>query len=136
MKRKVSKRKNEIWDVKFEELNRYLSGIWLLEAHKTIRNIRKNERYNTKINFVGMKEWKQYYRRLYIEDRIKCAKLTQTHVKQGNKLNVKPKTAEKFKEALKSMKNGKIVPESVPIELVKNGKERLIQLLKCLINGS
>ena len=57
LKRTITERKNETWEKKCEEVDRYMGGTRVAEAWKTIKNVRKDTRENAKLNLIKLQEW-------------------------------------------------------------------------------
>lgn len=140
VKKEVVKKKNEMWERKCEEVDRYIGGTKTAEAWKVIRNLRKNEKETYKMNLINTKEWESHYKALLTENRpefkqynVNCQETTVEEVEQI--------TVEEIKETLKRTKNRKAAgPGDIPIELVKYGTDRLLEIIaeiynKCLIEG-
>lgn len=144
VKAEVTKEKNEIWEKKCEELDRYLGGTRVSQAWKTIKNIRTEGKRASSISLISIKQWRDYYERLLNEDRVEFDKndLNIKKIKKNEeRTGVREITVKEIQEALIEIKNGKAAgPGNIPIELVKYGPEVLHEILvkifnKCMING-
>jgi len=139
-KREVQKRKNEFWEEKCEQINRYMGGTRVSEAWRAIRNLRKDNKNGNNIALINMNEWEDYYQKLLREDRPQFTARSipeETNIRADiDKISVA-----ELKKALKYMKNGKAAgPGGIPIELVKHGPDILLENLveiynKCLMEG-
>ena len=129
VKKEVVKKKNEMWERKCEEVDRYIGGTKTAEAWKVIRNLRKNEKETYKMNLINTKEWESHYKALLTENRpefkqynVNCQETTFEEVEQI--------TVEEIKETLKRTKNRKAAgPGDIPIELVKYGTDRFLEII-------
>lgn len=139
-KRIVSKKKNELWERKCEDVERYLGGSRVAQAWKVIKNIRKERKEKGDINLIQNRKWEEHYRTLLTENRNEClGEIDEVLV--NNEIDIQAINKEEVKKELREMKNGKAPgPGDIPIELVKHGPDILIEILvdifnKCLIEG-
>ncbi len=138
VKNMVTKRKNEIWEKRLEEMDRYMGGTRVSEAWKFIKNLRKGNKDTGRLDIIKMKEWKEYYETLLTENRPHFEmNYDEKTIDQTDE--IKPITVDEIKETLREMKNGKAAgPGNIPIELIKNGPTILLEILteicnKCMI---
>ena len=140
VKKEVTKSKNELWEQKCEEIDRYMGGTKVSEAWRTIGNLRKEGRYNNKLSLISLNEWVDHYRTLLSENREKF-RITNMYTETLQEQETIEITIEEIKSALSKSKNGKAAgPGNIPIELVKYGPDLLQENLanlfnKCLIDG-
>lgn len=134
VKKQVDKNKNELWEKKCEEVGRFMGGTRVSEAWKMIKTLRKDERQNTKISLIEMEEWKEYYEKLLVEKRRNFM-MKNRNIDMNSEETVDKITQLEIKTALKKCKNKKAAgPGSIPIELIKNGPDILIELIEELFN--
>lgn len=62
----VCKRKNQVWEVKCTELDRFMGGTKVAEAWKILKSVRKDEKYGTNMRLIRMKQWEEHYKGLRI----------------------------------------------------------------------
>lgn len=140
VKKEVAIKKNEVWEMRCAELQRYMGGTKVSEAWKTLKSLRRDDNHNTGIDLIGMKQWEEHYRQLLTEDRPEFAE-QKKYDYQETFQSIQDIKKEEVERALKKMKNGKAAgPGGIPIELVKYGSDELVEKItelfnKCLING-
>lgn len=131
-KRQVQQRKNEHWEKRCEEVGRFMGGTKVSEAWKVIKSLRKNTKESAKINLIGMETWRTYYKTLLTENRPEF-QMGNIDINLDEQIHKITKT--EIKGALKESKNKKAAgPGDIPIELMKNAPDILIDLLEELFN--
>lgn len=139
-KKIVSKKKNQLWEKKCEDVERFLGGSRVSQAWKFIKSVRQESKETGNINLIQSKKWKEYYMSLLTENRDEFLgeidEVTAINEECMQIINKK-----EIKNALREMKNGKAPgPGDIPVELVKYGPDILIEMLadifnKCLMEG-
>lgn len=139
-KRIVSEKKNELWERKCEEIDRCLGGSRVAQAWKVIKNVRKERKEKGNINLIQNRKWEEHYRTLLIENRSEfLGEIDEVII--NNEIHIQAIDKKEVKKELREMKNGKAPgPGDIPIELIKHGPDKLIEILvdifnKCLIEG-
>lgn len=139
VKREVAKNKNCMWERRCEEVDRYMGGTKISEAWKMIKNLRQEEKQRCNLSLIPLQQWEKYYTELLTETRDKF-KGTEMRINPDN-TDIEPISINELRKALKSSKNKKAAgPGDIPVELVKNGPdillEEIVQVMnKCLIEG-
>lgn len=135
VKKIVKRKKNEMWERKCEEMNRYMGGTRMTEAWRFIKNIRKDSNEKVRITAITIDEWEQYYNKLLNEDRAQYKEI-HFEVIENKGRDVEEVTVEEIQDALKSTKNGRAGgPGGIPIELVKNGPIQLLEILRDIFDA-
>lgn len=139
VKKEVKKSKNETWEKRCEEIDRYMGGTKVAMAWKTIGNMRKEEKQNNKFDLIDIREWEEHYKQLLTEERPQF-ELLYKDIQVDNQ-EVDAITEDEIWKALQQSKNGKAAgPGNIPIELVKHGPKILHEMVRdlfnrCLLNG-
>lgn len=133
----VIKAKNEAWDFRCKQIDQHLGYTRASEAWKTLKALKTNRKENYHINMIPLTDWKDYYQNLYTEDR---PKFLNENNDESNTLNttlteddlIRPS---EIRKVLMTMKNGRASgPNGIPMELLKNGPDVLMQLLSYVFN--
>ncbi|XP_030766244.1 uncharacterized protein LOC115890192 [Sitophilus oryzae] len=135
VKREVSKSKNKIWETKCERVERYMGGTRVSEAWKTIRNLRRDEKQNSKLELISMEKWEDHYKQLLTKNRTEF-KLEVPDLKNAKDIDVNEISVNEIKKALKNSKNGKAAgPGNFLIELIKQGPDILLEILADILDA-
>lgn len=134
VKKVVKEKKNQMWERKCSEINRYLGGTRVTEAWKFVKRLRKDTNDSVKITTIETEEWKEYYSKLLKENRDQYKKIDFGMI-ENNGENVQKVTVQEIQEVLKHIKNGKAGgPGGIPVELVKYGPMQLLEALCDIFN--
>ncbi|XP_044745745.1 uncharacterized protein LOC123307480 [Coccinella septempunctata] len=138
-KRMVIQNKDETWERKCQEIESHIGGARSSESWKLIKELRRESANKINLNPIKLERWKEYFEQELNEDREQYLTHSPTNYTiQGQHIQVKEEMVWK---ALKSMRNKKAAgPEGIPAELLKNGTEKLVKMLRHLfekfINGA
>ncbi|XP_030750903.1 uncharacterized protein LOC115878509 [Sitophilus oryzae] len=134
VKREVAKSKNKMWETKCERVEIYMGGTRVSEAWKTIRNLGRDEKQNSKLELISIEKWEDHYKQLLTENRIEF-KLEVPDLKNAKDIDVNEISVNEIKKALKNSKNGKAAgPGNIFIELIKQGPDILLEILADIFN--
>jgi hypothetical protein len=104
------------------------------ESWKFIKNTRLSNSGKSQINLISADVWEKYYYKLLAENRKEFLDKEERLLRKpkGNIIEIDSNTV---KQAIMRMKNGRAAgPGDIPIELIKTGGEKLLELITILLN--
>jgi len=116
------------------EIQTYLRSKKSSESWKFIKNIHLSNSGKRQIDLISAAAWGKYYYRLLVEDCKEFLDKEERLLKEskGNIIEIDNNTV---KQAIMRMKNGRAVgPGDIPIELIKSGGQKLLEIITILLN--
>lgn len=134
LRRLISAEKNRVWDKKCQEISTYIGGRKCSEVWRFIGNVKNPGKDRAHIQIIKPEEWNEHYKKLLQETRQEYLNESTTqgiHI-QGEEVKIQMDTV---KKAVMGLKNGKASgPEGVYAEMLKNGTQKLFEMLTYIIN--
>ena len=129
----VIEAKNQSWERKCQELDTYIGGRKSRESWRMIKSMRSNKIEQVAIDPIEPENWEKHYKTLLAEQRPEYKNITPHEIRvQGEPVTI---SIEETKKAILLLKNGRAPgPEGVYAELIKNGTNKLLEILTEVFN--